>query len=75
MPESLGAKYPTECTELKWQWLFPQKNRWRNKLTGEEGRFHIDESLVSAVRIRTIQELSSPMNNVCCNLRYLLTLT
>lgn len=44
MPEALGAKYPRGCNELKWQWLFPQKNRWKNELTKEEGRFHIDES-------------------------------
>ncbi len=30
---------------------FPQENRWKNTKTGEEGRHHVDESLVQkAVR-------------------------
>ncbi|MBI4179753.1 tyrosine-type recombinase/integrase [bacterium] len=27
-------------------WIFPQGNRWKNTKTGEEGRYHVDESLV-----------------------------
>ncbi len=31
--------------------IFPQENRWRNRETGEEGRHHVDESLIQkAVR-------------------------
>ena len=30
----------------RWQWVFPQESRWRNPSTGEEGRHHIDASLV-----------------------------
>lgn len=39
-------KYPNAPTEWRWQWIFPQENRWRNTKTGEEGRHHIDESLL-----------------------------
>ena len=52
--------------ELKWQWLFPQKNRWKNKESGEEGRFHIDESLVQ----RSVKEaiLAAGINkNASCH--------
>ena len=38
MPEAAGEKYPYGRKEFKWQWLFPQKNRWKNKVTGKEGR-------------------------------------
>ena len=32
--------------------MLPQENRWRNAKTGEEGRHHVDESLVQeAVRM------------------------
>ncbi len=51
MPDALDRKYPNAPTEWRWQWLFPQGNRWKNPKTGEEGRPHIDESLVQkAVR-------------------------
>lgn len=66
MPQALENKYPQACKELKWQWLFPQKNRWKNKETGEEGRFHIDESLVQ----RSVKEaiLAAGINkNASCH--------
>ena len=46
LPNALDSKYPSGSKELKWQWLFPQKNRWKNELTGQEGRWHVDESLM-----------------------------
>jgi integrase len=51
MPDALDRKYPHAPKEWRWQWVFPQENRWRNTKTGEEGRHHVDESLVQkAVR-------------------------
>ncbi len=50
MPDALDRKYPNASAEWRWQWAFPQENRWKNTKTGE-GRHHIDESLVQkAVR-------------------------
>jgi len=42
----MDRKYPNAPRDWRWQWVFPQENRWRNTKTGEEGRHHIDESLV-----------------------------
>ena len=51
MPNALDQKYPNAAADWRWQWVFPQENRWRNKATGQEGRHHMDESLVQkAVR-------------------------
>ena len=51
MPSALDRKYPNAPADCRWQWVFPQENRWKNTKTGEEGRHHIDESLVQkAVR-------------------------
>jgi integron integrase len=51
MPSALDRKYPNAPAEWRWQWIFPQENRWNNTKTGEEGRHHVDESLVQkAVR-------------------------
>lgn len=51
LPDALDRKYPNTPKEWRWQWVFPQDNRWKNIKTGEEGRHHVDESLVQkAVR-------------------------
>jgi len=46
MPDALDRKYPNAPAEWRWQWVFPQENRWKNPRTGEQGRHHTDESLV-----------------------------
>jgi len=52
MPDALDRKYPNAPKEWRCQWVFPRRNRWRNVKTGEEGRHHVDESLVrKAVRM------------------------
>ncbi len=51
MPDALDRKYPNAPKEWRWQWVFPQENRWFNPKTKEQGHHHIDESLVQkAVR-------------------------
>jgi integron integrase len=46
MPYALDRKYPNAASDWRWQWVFPQERRWRNSETGEQGRHHVDESLV-----------------------------
>jgi integron integrase len=46
MPYALARKYPNAAAEWRWQWVFPQKHRWKNRNTGEQGRHHIDMSIV-----------------------------
>ena len=46
MPTALDRKYPSAPADWRWQWVFPQENRWINPQTKEQGRHHIDESLV-----------------------------
>ncbi|MPZ14589.1 MAG: tyrosine-type recombinase/integrase [Chloroflexi bacterium] len=51
MPTALDRKYPKAAADWRWQWVFPQEHRWMNLQTREQGRHHIDESLVQlAVR-------------------------
>jgi integrase len=51
MPTALDRKYPNAPRDWRWQWVFPQDNRWINPATKEQGRHHVDESLVQkAVR-------------------------
>lgn len=52
IPDGLARKYPTAPTEWKWQWVFPQRRRWRDPHTGEQGRHHLDASILQrAVRV------------------------
>jgi len=46
LPGALDKKYPRASKDWNWQWVFPQERRWKNPSTGEEGRFHLDESLL-----------------------------
>ncbi|BFU95772.1 MAG: integron integrase [Nitrospira sp.] len=51
LPHALDRKYPNAPKDWRWQWVFPQEHRWINGKTKEQGRHHIDESLVQkAVR-------------------------
>ena len=46
LPHALTRKYSNANRELRWHFVFPQERRWRNPQTGEQGRHHVDESLV-----------------------------
>ena len=46
MPYALDRKYPNAAADWRWQWVFPQESRWRNRETGEQGRHHVHESIV-----------------------------
>jgi len=45
-PSEAGSIDPNAPKEWRWQWVFPQENRWKNPKTREEGRHHVDEFLV-----------------------------
>lgn len=46
IPDSLARKYPNAARDWCWQWVFPQRRRWVNHETGEQGRHHIDGSVL-----------------------------
>jgi integron integrase len=46
LPGALDRKYPNASKEWRWQWVFPQRKRWRNLRTGEEGRHHVHPTIV-----------------------------
>lgn len=70
MPNQLDKKYPTVAKEFKWQWLFPQANRWKNKETGEEGRWHLDESLLQKAVKKAVLESGINKNASCHTFRH-----
>ncbi|MCX6138763.1 MAG: integron integrase [Ignavibacteriales bacterium] len=46
LPDALDRKLPNAAKEWKWQWAFPQERRWVDARTGQEGRHHMDASLL-----------------------------
>jgi len=46
LPDALARKYPNASTEWAWQWIFPQRNRWKDRQTGAQGRHHCDPSIL-----------------------------
>lgn len=46
LPGAIDRKYPRASKEWKWQWVFPQDRRWKNPTTDQQGRYHMDESLL-----------------------------
>lgn len=51
LPHALARKYPNAPVEWGWQWVFPQQQRWRDANSGQQGRHHLDPSLIQkAVR-------------------------
>lgn len=41
LPYSLERKYPTAPREWRWQWVFPAPNRFTDRDTQQQGRYHI----------------------------------
>jgi integron integrase len=46
LPYALNRKYPNASREFRWQYVFPAKTLFRNRETGEQGRYHVHESLL-----------------------------
>jgi len=46
LPNALAQKYPMGSTQFPWQWLFPQERRWANPASGDQGRYHLDSSIM-----------------------------
>jgi site-specific recombinase XerC len=55
LPGALRRKYRNAEREWTWQWVFPQHQRWRNNKTGEQGRYHLEPSLVQKAIRRAVQ--------------------
>jgi len=70
MPNALDRKYPNAPTDWRWQWVFPQENRWKNKKTGKEGRHHIDESLVQKAVRDAVAKAQLTKRATCHTLRH-----
>ncbi len=70
LPDALDRKYPNASTEWRWQWVFPQEHRWKNEKTGEQGRHHVDESIVQKAFKQAVTKAGLTKRATCHTLRH-----
>ncbi|RPJ76539.1 MAG: integron integrase [Alphaproteobacteria bacterium] len=49
MPDRLGIKYRNLGKDIGWQFVFPSKKVFKDKITGNTGRWHLDDATISKV--------------------------
>ena len=70
LPEALERKYPNAPKDWRWQWVFPQENRWVNQQTKEQGRHHTDASLVQKAVRNTVVKAGLTKRATCHTFRH-----
>lgn len=66
MPDALDRKYPNAPREWRWQWVFPQEKRWKNMRTAEQGRHHMDESILQKA-VKTAVRKAKIVKHASCH--------
>ena len=70
MLHGLARKYATAAAEWRWQWVFPQANRCEDQETGEQGRHHLDESLLRRAVREAVQATRMVKRASCHTFRH-----
>jgi site-specific recombinase XerD len=70
LPDALDRKYPNASREWRWQWIFPQEHRWVNSKTGEQGRHHVDESILQKAFKQAVAKAGLTKRATCHILRH-----
>jgi integron integrase len=70
LPAALDRKYPNAPAEWRWQWVFPQENRWTNTQTGEQGRHHVHESILQKAVAGAVKKTGLTKRATCHTFRH-----
>lgn len=70
LSDSLGRKYPNAARDWRWQWVFPQRRRWVNRRTGEQGRHHVDATVLQRAVKEAVTLSGIPKRIGCHTLRH-----
>lgn len=70
MPDALERKYPQAVTAWGWQWAFPQRHRWRDPVTGRQGRHHCDPSVPQRAVREAVRQAGLTKHATCHTLRH-----
>ena len=70
LPDAIERKYPTAATDWRWQWVFPQRGRWRDPETGGQGRHHIHETVAQRAVTAAVRASGMTKRASCHTLRH-----
>ncbi len=70
LPGALARKYPNAPAELSWQWVFPQDRRWVNQKTRQQGRHHIDATIIQKAVRKAVQSAGLTKRATCHTFRH-----
>ena len=69
LPHALARKYRHAKREWSWQWVFPQRNRWKDA-TGQEGRHHLDPRMVQKAVKKAVESAGLTKPASCHTFRH-----
>lgn len=70
LPYALAKKYPSAGKELGWRWVFPSRQRSRDKRSGQTWRHHISEEQFAGALKIAIRQAEIHKNGVPHSLRH-----
>jgi len=70
LPYALARKYPNAASDWGWQWVFPQESRWVNPQTADQGRHHVDESILQKAVKAAVRRAGIPKHATCHTFRH-----
>jgi len=70
LPNAMKLKYPNAAAEWIWQWVFPQDRRWVDAQTGNEGRHHLDPSILQRAVHEAIHSAGITKRASCHSFRH-----
>jgi integron integrase len=70
LPGALASKCPAAPAEWRWQWVFPQRRRWTDRTTWEQGRHHLHQTIVQAAVTEAVRRADITKHAGCHTLRH-----
>ncbi len=70
LPGALARKYPAASADWRWQWVFPQRRRWRDPATGAQGRHHVHQTVVQRAMTQAVRAAGIAKRAGCHTLRH-----
>ena len=70
LPHALARKYPNAGREWSWQWVFPATRIYRDRLTGQQRRHHLHETVLQRAVHRAVREVGLSKPASCHTFRH-----
>jgi len=70
LPGGLDAKYPRAASEWAWQWVFPARWRYRDRVSGRIRRHHLHQSAVQRAMTAAVRASGIEKRASCHTLRH-----